>query len=165
MDVFMNQVWKALKFISDKMRIIGAAMLVAMAGLTCVDVVGRFFRHPVFGSIELMSLMGALAVAMALPDTHAARGHIGVEMFVDKLSTKKRAFVDMCTGVLSFGLIGVITWRMFDYSIKMAESGEVSMNLELPEYAIIFVVACCFVIFTLQTIQSIADSYAKLRAK
>ncbi len=140
-------------------------MLVAMSGLTCVDVIGRFFRHPIFGSIELMSLMGALAVAMALPDTHAAKGHIGVEMFVNKLPTRKRAFVDLCTGLLSFGLIAVITWRMFDYSIKMAESGEVSMNLELPEYAIIFVVACSFIVFTLETIRSIVESFAKMRAK
>jgi TRAP-type C4-dicarboxylate transport system permease small subunit len=161
----MNGLWKSVNFISDKMRIVGAIMLVGMTALTCVDVVGRFFRHPVFGSIELMSLMGALAVAMALPDTHAAKGHIGVEMFVNKLSTRKKAFVDLCTGLLSFALIAVITWRVFDYSFKMAASGEVSMNLELPEYAIIFIVACSFTVFTLQTLHSIYESLAKLRAK
>jgi TRAP-type C4-dicarboxylate transport system permease small subunit len=74
----MQRLWKAIAAITDKMKLIGAALLVIMMLLTCVDVVGRLFRHPVFGSIELMSFMGALAVAMVLPNTHSVKGHIGV---------------------------------------------------------------------------------------
>jgi TRAP-type C4-dicarboxylate transport system permease small subunit len=161
----MDVVWKLFQGLSNKMRYIGAFLLMAMTALTCVDVVGRFFKYPVFGSIELMYLMGALATAMALPDTHINNGHIGVELFVTKLPRKPRAVIEIITGLLSLALFSIVTYKMFEYSIKFRNSGEVSMNLGLPEYLIILVVACSFLIFTIFIIRSILQSFDKLRGK
>ncbi|MFZ7125525.1 MAG: TRAP transporter small permease subunit [Desulfobacterales bacterium] len=161
----MNAVWKFIQLISDKMRLVGAAMLVAMTLLTCTDVAGRLFKHPVFGTIELISLMGALAVAMALPDTHAFKGHIGVEVIVNKFSRRTRAVIEFFTGLLSLILFSIVTWKMLEYSVKMRESGEVSMNLGLPEYMIIFVVGIGFVVFSLIIVKDLADTFNKLRGK
>jgi TRAP-type C4-dicarboxylate transport system permease small subunit len=161
----MQAIWKLIDQIADKMKFIGAGLLVIMMALTCVDVVGRLFRHPVFGSIELMSLMGAVAVAMALPYTHAVRGHIGVEIVIDKLPRTLRLVIEVITQLLSLVLFGIVTWKMFEYSIKMMESGEVSMNLELPEYLIIGVVGLGFVMFTLTIIKGIAETAGELRRK
>ena len=157
--------WKFVELISDKMKLIGAGLLIIMAALTCVDVVGRFFRHPVFGSIELMSFMGALAVAMVLSDAHTSKSHIGVEIFVMKLPKKARLMIDFGTNLLSLVLFGLVTWKMLEYSLKVRESGEVSMNLELPEYLIISVVAFGFVIFVLNIIKGLVDTLRELRAK
>ena len=161
----MNGFWKFIDTISDKMKIIGAACLVLMTLLTCVDVVGRFLRHPVFGSVEIMSFLGTFAVAMALPLTHKLKGHIGVEIIVTKFSRRIRAFIDLCTCILSLGLFGLVGWQMFEYSIKFKESGEVSMNLELPEYLIIFVVAVCFMVFSVIILKDIIDNFQALRKK
>ena len=161
----MNGFWKFIQSISDKMKFIGAACLVIMTLLTCIDVVGRFLRHPVFGSVEIMSFLGTFAVAMALPLTHKLRGHIGVEIVVTKFSRRVRAFIDLCTSVFSLGLFGLVSWQMFEYSIKFKESGEVSMNLELPEYLIILVVAVCFVIFSIVILNDIIDYFQALRKK
>ncbi|MGB5987447.1 MAG: TRAP transporter small permease [Desulfobacterales bacterium] len=161
----MQAVWKVLDLISDKMKSIGAALLVVMMMLTCVDVVGRLFRHPVFGSIELMSLMGAVAVAMSLPYTHAAKGHIGVEIVINRLPRTLRTTIELLTGLLSMVLFGTVTWKMFEYSIKMKASGEVSMNLGLPEYLVIGVVGIGFVFFTLAILRNIADGIGELRGK
>ena len=147
------------------MRNIGALMLMAMTALTCVDVVGRLFAHPVFGSIELMYLMGAIATAMALPDTHINNGHIGVELFVNKLPRTPRAVVEIMVGFLSLALFCIVTYKMFEYSIKFRNSGEVSMNLGLPEYLIILVVAFSFLIFTIFILRSILQSFDRLRGK
>ena len=161
----MDGVWKLFQVISGKMRFIGAMLLMAMTVLTCVDVVGRLFKHPVFGSIELMYLMGAIATAMALPDTHINNGHIGVELFVTKLPRKPRAIIEIITGLMSLALFSIVTYKMFEYSIKFRNSGEVSMNLGLPEYLIIFVVACSFLIFTIFIIRSIIQSFDRLKGK
>lgn len=144
---------------------VGAACLFGMVALTCVDVVGRYFKHPLFGSVELVTFLGVLAVAMALPFTHETKGHIGVELFVRRLPRKSRGVIDLGTGILSLGLFAVVAWRMLVYAIKMMRSGEVSMNLELPEYVIIFVVACCFVVFTTTIIKNIAQTVEELRKK
>jgi TRAP-type C4-dicarboxylate transport system permease small subunit len=161
----MDSLWKIIQFISDKLKVIGAASLVGMTALTCVDVVGRYFKHPVFGSVELVTFMGVFSVAMALPFTHDTKGHIGVELFVIKLPSKTRAFIDLVTGLLSLVLFSIVMYQMFEYGAKMSASGEVSMNLELPEYMIIYIVAFCFVVFSLMIVKGIVESFSKLRGK
>lgn len=161
----MSSVLKAIQTISDKMKPVGAACLVGMTALTCVDVVGRFFKHPVFGSVELVTFMGIFVVAFALPYTHENRGHIGVELLVRRFSKKTRALIDIFTELVSLIFFSLVTWRMFLYAFKMRQSGEVSMNLELPEYMIIFVVALCFMLFSLIIFKRIVETIAALRGK
>lgn len=154
--------FKIMESISLKMRIVGGALLLGMTFLTCADIIGRLFRTPVFGVVELMGFMGAMVVALALPDTHAKGAHIGVEILVSRLSSRTRNIIDLITGILSLILFGIITWQMFDYARKIKLSGEVSMNLGLPEYIIIFVLACGLLLFFVFIIQTIAETIAKL---
>jgi len=158
----MESFRKALLLVTDKLKMIGAVFLMGMAVLTCVDVIGRIFKHPIFGSVELVSFMGAIAIACSLPYTHQESGHIGVELFMQKLPKKPRYIIELCTELLSLALFIVVSWRMFYYSISSMESGVLSMNLQLPEYAIIFILACGFVIFTLTIINSIFQTLSKL---
>jgi TRAP-type C4-dicarboxylate transport system permease small subunit len=159
----MEVIQKTLLFVSEKLKMVGAVFLIGMALLTCLDVIGRLFKYPIFGTVELVSFMGAIAIACSLPFTHQEQGHIGVELFTRKLSSKVRHTVELCTELLSLALFILVSWRMFDFSISQMESGVLSMNLQLPEYAIIFIVACGFVIFTLTIINSIFQTLGKLR--
>lgn len=145
------------------MKIIGAGCLIGMTLLTCVDVVGRAFGHPVFGSVELVGFMATLAVVMALPYTHHVQGHIGVELVVRLLSEKTQTIIDICTGILSLSLFALVTWRMLVYARTMQESGEVSMNLELPEHLIIYATAFCLLVFTLNILEDTIKNIRKLK--
>jgi TRAP-type C4-dicarboxylate transport system permease small subunit len=149
--------------IMSAMKVVGACCLIGMTLLTCADVVGRFFRHPIFGSVEIVGFMATLAVAMALPYTHQIKGHIGVEILVRALSQRTQSIVDICTGFLSLALFGIVTWRMAVYARTMQQSGEVSMNLELPEYMVIYLVAFCFAVFTLIILREIIGNIKSLR--
>jgi TRAP-type C4-dicarboxylate transport system permease small subunit len=159
----MDTFWKIVQSLLDKMKIIGAGCLVGMTLLTCVDVVGRAFGHPVFGSVEIVGFMATLAVVMALPYTHQVRGHIGVELVVRLLSEKTQTIIDICTGIFSLVLFALVTWRMLLYAHTMQESGEVSMNLELPEHIIIYVSAFCLLVFTLNILEDTLKNIRKLR--
>jgi TRAP-type C4-dicarboxylate transport system permease small subunit len=161
----MKTFWKITQWFLDKMKIIGAGCLVGMTLLTCVDVVGRAFGHPVFGAVEIVGFMATLAVVMALPYTHQVQGHIGVELVVRLLSEKTQAIIDICTGILSLALFALVTWRMAAYARTMQESGEVSMNLELPEHLIIYVTAFCMLVFTLNILQDTIKNIRKLKAQ
>jgi TRAP-type C4-dicarboxylate transport system permease small subunit len=145
------------------MKSIGAACLMGMTLLTCVDVVGRFFRHPVFGSVELVTVMATIAVAAAMPFTHKEQGHIGVEILVRLLSPKKQCMMDIFTGVLSLILFAIVTWRMTTYAADIRDSGEVSLNLQLPTYVFIYFIAFCCLVFTLIILQEIIANVVKLR--
>ena len=143
------------------MKAIGAFCLVVMMLLTCADVVGRFFGHPIFGSVEIVGFMAALSVAMALPYTHQARGHIGVEIVFRLLSERTRKLIELVTNTLALLLFAVVTWRMALYARTMKGAGEVSMNLEIPVYLIIALVAFCFLVFTLAIVQDMVRALRK----
>jgi tellurite resistance protein TehA-like permease len=58
----------------------------------------------------------------------------------------------------------VVTWRMTIYANTMKESGEVSMNLELPEHLVIYVTAFCLLTFTLIILREIINNIRKLKS-
>ena len=138
----MDTASKFIAFVAAKLKVVGALALFCMAVLTCVDIVGRLFGHPIFGSIELVSFLGVIAIACSLPFAHLEKGHIGVEIFIRKLPRKRRNQIGFITEFLAFILFSIVSWRMFLFSFKLRESGELSMNLQLPEYWIIFFLAC-----------------------
>ncbi len=153
----MNGFWNGYDWLLDKLKIIGAISLVGMTALTCADVVGRFFKHPVYGSVELVGMMATLSIAMALAYTHKEKGHIGVELLVRLFSEKVQTMIGLCTSVVSMILLAIITWRMALYAHTMQKSGEVSMLLELPEYLVIYVLAFCFFMFFLLLFHDVLD--------
>jgi TRAP-type C4-dicarboxylate transport system permease small subunit len=159
----MNYFWNIIEWVSDKLKMLGAACLVGMTFLTCADVVGRFFRHPIFGSVEIVGFMATLAVAMVLPYTDKIKGHVGVEILVRMFSERTQTIIDLCTRILSLALFGIVTWRMALYAHTMQKSGEVSVILEFPEYAIIYVASFCFLIFSMIIIQDIINTIKKLK--
>ena len=161
----MNIFWKIIQWILDMMKIIGATCLVGMMLLTCVDVVGRAFGHPIFGSVEIVGYMAILSVVMAMPYTHQVQGHIGVEIIVRLFSEKTQTIIEICTGILSLILFAIVTWRMTVYANTMEKSGEVSMNLELPEHWVIYVTAFCLLVFTLIILKDVLNNFRKLKAQ
>ncbi len=155
--------WKVIDWIQEKQKVIGAICLVGMMGLTCADVVGRFFRHPVFGAVELVGFMATLSVAMALPFTHKVKGHIGVEIVFRLLPPRIQTLVDSITSFLALVFFSIVTWRMFVYAGSLRESGEVSMNLEFPEYVIVYVVGFCFLVFDLIILSDMINNLRRLK--
>lgn len=153
---------RVLDLLSDKLKVVGAACLFGMAVLTCVDVIGRLFDRPLFGSIELVSFLGVITMAMAMPLTQREKGHIGVELFVDKLPKTGRLLFELVTEIASFLLFVVISWRILLHSAKLRASGEVSMNLHLPEYAVVFLLGCCCLILCLVILSSVITTLKKL---
>lgn len=161
----MDKASRLLEWFSNKLRFLGACCLMGMTLLTCIDVVGRYFRHPVYGSMELVGFMATLSCIMALPYTHEVKGHIGVEILVRLLSEKAQTIIAICTNVLSMVLFAVVTWCMNKYALTMKQSGEVSISLQLPEYVVIFVTAFCFLVFTLVILKDIFTDIRKLRTQ
>jgi len=130
-------------------KVLSATCLAAMMLLTCADVIGRAVARPILGAIEVAGFLATLTLAFSLPDTHRARGHVGVEILTMRLGPRSRAAVEVLTGLLGLGLFAVITWRCFDYGAQMQAAGEVSMTLQFPIHYIIYFIAASFGVLTL----------------
>jgi TRAP-type C4-dicarboxylate transport system permease small subunit len=159
----MRYVSIVLERFSNFLKLIGAIALTGMMLLTVVDVIGRFFKHPIFGSVELIGFMATVAVAAALPYTYKKDGHVGVEILVRLLSEKTQIFIDIFTRIVSLILFGIAAWQMFDYAADIHETGEVSMNLEFPTYYIVYLLAFALLIFSVTILEAIIGDVIKLR--
>lgn len=145
--------------------IIGGFLLIAMVALTCCDVIGRMFGYPIYGAYELVFFMAAIVVAVALGESHAGDRHVGVEIVYNKLPEKVRNLLDLVTNLTALILFILVTVMMFNYGYGIMRSGEVSMNLGLPEYMIIYAVGAGFFIFSVIILKSIVDNFNRLRKK
>ena len=142
------------------MRIAGCFCLLGMALLTVADITGRLNRSPIFGSEEIVTFLAVLALGLSLPYAHAHRSHIGVEVFVQLLSTTVRRRLKLFRETLSILFFAMVTVMMGAYARDKQLSGEVSMNLGLPEYIFVYVLAACF---ALATMTMLVDLFTYLR--
>jgi len=159
----MSIIFKALDKFSSFLKFIGAAAITVMMLLTVVDVIGRFFKYPIFGSVELIGFLATIIVATALPYTYKVEGHVGVEILVRLLPKKTQLIIDLFTRALSLFLFCLVTWQMFLYAKDIRETGEVSMNLEFPIYYIIYLLAFGLLIFSVTILETIFKNIKQLR--
>ena len=159
----MNIISKTLNKFSGYLKFIGAISITAMMLLTAVDVIGRYFKYPIFGSVELVGFLATIIVAAALPYTYKVDGHVGVEILVRLLSKKTQLIIDLFTRTLTLFLFCLVTWQMFLYAQDIQKTGEVSMNLEFPIYYIVYLLAFGLLIFSITIIETIFEDITKLR--
>jgi len=159
----MSIISRALNKFSEFLKFIGAVAITAMMLLTVVDVVGRFFKYPIFGSVELIGFLATIIVAAALPYTYKVDGHVGVEILVRLLSKKKQLIIDLFTRTLSLVLFSLVAWQMFLYAKEIHKTGEVSMNLQFPIYYIIYLLAFGLLVFSITIIETIFEDIKQLK--
>jgi TRAP-type C4-dicarboxylate transport system permease small subunit len=127
---------------------VAGVALTGIMGLTVTDVILRSCGRPIVGSYEIVALMGALVIGFSLPFNSWVRGHIYVDVLVQKLPLNPRKAFHLttrCLGMLLFFLIG---WNLFKMGMDLQKSGEVSPTLQIPFYPVVYAVGiCCFLQF------------------
>jgi TRAP-type C4-dicarboxylate transport system permease small subunit len=134
-----------------------------MVLLTVADITGRMQQSPIFGSEEIVSFLAVLALGLSLPYAHTHRSHIGVEVFVQLLSTRVRRRLKLFREVLSVLFFGLATVMIGVYARDKQLSGEVSMNLGLPEHMLIYALAASFAVTTLVMLVDLVRFIAQWR--
>jgi TRAP-type C4-dicarboxylate transport system permease small subunit len=142
----------------DWVKHLGGVALVGMMTITTIDVITRYFGHPIFGAVELISFMATILLACAMPMTHVENGHVGVDLVVRLLGRRTQALIDAITGFLSLILFTLICWQCVLYAQSMKKTGEVSMSLEFPSYIFVYVVAMAFGVLGLAVIPQLSNN-------
>ncbi|WP_461210422.1 TRAP transporter small permease [Desulfocurvus sp. DL9XJH121] len=144
------------------MTALAAACLLGMALVTGCDVLGRAaWNTPLFGSEEIVTILATLALGLSLPYAHVQRVHIGVEIVTRRLSRRVRNRLALGTDLAACALFCLVTWRMTLYAGTLKRSGEVSMNLELPEYFVVYALAFGFAVFSVRILRDVLTLFSK----
>ncbi len=154
----MESINRLIYKLVDWVKHLGGVALVGMMTITTIDVITRYFGHPIFGAVELISFMATILLACAMPMTHIENGHVGVDLVVRLLGRRTQALIDAITGFLSLILFPLICWQCVLYAQSMKRTGEVSMSLEFPSYIFVYVVAMAFGVLGLAVIPQLSNN-------
>ncbi len=148
--------------------IVGAVVLAIMMLLTAADVILRYlFSRPIAGSYELTVFMMSLLVAFSLAYTGVQKAHIRIDVVINKLSDRVRAFIDSITYLVSVGILGVITWQSILYAQMLKAGGNTSGTLFIPIYPFVYAVAfgsaLLAIVFFINLLEFVSQTTQKTR--
>jgi TRAP-type C4-dicarboxylate transport system permease small subunit len=136
---------------------IGGAALTFMMLLTVADVIGRAFGHPLVGTYEIVGLSLALVVGITIPKVSFDRGHVNVDVLLERVPKGNKDILNTFTRLICFFLFVGIGYNLFSVANEFRTSGEVSPTIQLPAYPLAYAVGfCCFIeclVFVLQMIK------------
>ena len=125
---------------------IAGAALTGLMFLTVADVFLRYLKMPILGTYETVSLLGAVVIGFAIPQTTIDRGHVLMDFLTGRLSFNGQRILHLITrllGILTFYIIG---WNLFKMGNDLRQTGQVSLTLKIPEYPVAYGIALCCLI-------------------
>lgn len=154
----------------------GGGVLIGIAVVTVASITGRALigigLGPITGDFELVEAGCAVAIFAFLPWCQLRRGHVTVDIFVDRLPARLRALTGLIGDALITLAAGVIFWRLwlgfgekFPYGSDAVRDAlgmgykpffpETTYELELPvwiPYAMAVTGAAVFVVISVYTV-------------
>lgn len=130
----LRTISKVINQVSAGLNGVAAAAVVFIMLLACTDVVMRAFGRPIPGTYELVGYFGTVIVAFALARTSVERGHIAVELLVDRLPRRPRHVVEAFGALAGAVLFGLLGRQSLIYTVDLMESGDVSLTLGMPTW-------------------------------
>lgn len=143
MDGFFDRFFRVVKKV---LNFAGGTALSLMMFLTVADVIMRAAGRPILGTYEIVALLLAVVIGFTIPTVSLDRGHVYMEIVLDRLSTRGKALMNTLTRVLCIVLFIVIGYNLMMVGNELHVSGEVSSTLKLPFFPIAYGVGvCCFI--------------------
>ena len=113
---------------------VGAAGLLFEVVVILIDVIGRALGHPLFGSLDLITMTFVVVIfgAMALCDRNG--GHIVIDILETHFPSSFNRAVDIVSAFLGAILFMLLAWTVYGSS-RLSVMLNLSTNLlELPKY-------------------------------
>jgi len=128
----------------------GGAILALMMFLTASDVALRYiFNRPIPGAFEMVEYMMAILVPFGLAYCAREKGHIGVELVVERLPRRLQLVLGCTTTFLTFAFFLLVTWQNFFYILEFYGSKQTSAVLLIPRYPFVVMATIAFAILTM----------------
>jgi TRAP-type C4-dicarboxylate transport system permease small subunit len=124
----------AITNISKGMQWVAGVTMCLIMAITLADVIMRPFGHPILGTFEIISFLGAIVVGFSVPYTSLMKGHIYVDFLINSFSSNRRAVLYGITRIMGIFLFCLLSWYFFSMMRDIYIKGEVSTTLKLPFY-------------------------------
>jgi TRAP-type C4-dicarboxylate transport system permease small subunit len=140
---------KLIQTIVKVLVFVGGLFLVAMICLTCANIFFRIIWFPIRGTFEFMGYFGAIVTAFALAYTEMNRGHIAVDVMVNRFPKKIQKVLYIVNSLVCFVFFAIATVYIFQKATILLRTGEVTETLQIIYYPFTYAVALGFGILSL----------------
>ncbi len=112
---------------------IGAIALIFEVCVILVDVIGRAFGHPLFGSQDLVTMTMAIIVFGGMAICDRMGGHIAVDLFEKSFPAAMNRVIDIASALIGAVIFFAIAYAVYE-SAKLSVMLNLSTNLlRLPK--------------------------------
>ncbi len=141
-------------------------VLMAMTIIIAGNILGRaLFHTPIFGTIEVAGLSGAIVVSISVILAERARRNIVVDVVAVRFPPRMRAICDSITFLLSAGTLGLLFWAMFNFAKDSLLGGEYTGTLGISPSPFQFIWAFCLLGLCGYLVWHMVGSFKKARKK
>lgn len=128
----------------------------AMMVLVACNVIGRkLFKFPITGTIELVQILFALTVGLALAHCAFKGGHITIDFVVEYFPERFQKIARILTNLITILTVTVSGWMLIGYADTLRETGRYTGSLKIAYYPFVYLIAFGFFIFALVEIVKI----------
>ncbi len=103
---------RAVDWLNERVGKIACWLIIPLTFIIGYDVGMRYlFGQPTAWAWDIGVQLAGLLVIFGGGYTLLHGGHIGVDVLVEKMSPRRRAFIDVATGVILLYAIGILVWK------------------------------------------------------
>lgn len=131
---------RIITVIADVAATISMVLIVGIMFFTTVDVVGRFFDHPILGSYQISELILVWIICLAWPFTTGVNGHVRMEILISHLPQTAQNVIGLITQLLGLGIFILLVWQGIELVKFTIEMRELVSIIDIPLYPFQFAI-------------------------
>ena len=121
--------------------IVAGVFLIFMIFITCGNILFRLTWLPIRGTFELMGYSGAILATFALGYTQSKKGHIAVEILIDKFPANIKKTINIINYSICSIFFFFAAWQLYEKAGVLKETGEVTETLRIIYYPFTYAAA------------------------
>ena len=141
----------------------GGGLVYVFLLITFLDVMGRWFRHPLPGALEMSELALGAMVVFTWAQTQAEKGHISVDLVFSHIPPRAQGIIEMTTSLLAIAFVALVCYQSVVYALDARAAMEWTDWLRIPVWPFKFLILIGGIAFGIQLIFSMVDGYKQFK--
>lgn len=142
--IFITSIEKANTVINKALLILAGCSVVTMMLVIFGNIVSRIVWKPIQGVSEIAGWLAAISISLALGYTQSEKGHVNIEIVVEKMGTNWQKVVKCINYLLSAVFFGIVFWQLIKYGYTMQIAERRSSELGIIFYPIVYIICLGF---------------------
>ena len=149
-DRAANFVKKVIEPTTNAAAAVGAVVLGVMVLMLIVSVIMRkAFNAPMKGVFEMTEFGMVMITFLCMSAQYFKPDAMVMETFVEMFPKTMQAIINAFIFLLDAAILGILSWQLFAYGLRVQKMGQVSKILEIPLPPFPYLGAACMLLLTL----------------